>query len=335
MMPKPLEAAMYGMLSTYALRLADKHGVFVFLAERGATLPAQIAADLGLDAETLERLLLVLSAFGLLERSVEGACSVPAALVPYLNPRDGQYIGAPLEHLADNTWGRLHRLDAYLTRGKATADAELPAPFETLYQSEELVRNFLAAMWQLSYDVSKELVRLANLEQSRHLVDVGGASGPFATAALLAVPGLQATIFDLPPVAPHAAATAERYGLQGRLHFAAGDFFRDSLPRGDCFAFGYVFSNWPDEVCLELLGKAREACAPGGRVLVMDRLFETGKQGPLPTAAMNLVMHVETRGRHRTADEYVDLLARAGFVAAEARRTTREKHLIVGYKAGA
>jgi len=43
-------------------------------------------------------------------------------------------------------------------------------------------------------------------------------------------------------------------------------------------------------------------------------------------------MHVETQGGHRTAAEYTDLLARAGFGTTQVRRSTREKHLVTGHK---
>jgi hypothetical protein len=139
-------------------------------------------------------------------------------------------------------------------------------------------------------------------------------------------------VFDLPQVGPHLERTRDGHGLAERLSFVAGDFFRDALPAGDLIAMGYVLSNWPDRECLELLRKAYAACVPGGRVLVMERLFDDGRNGPIATAVMNLEMQVETRGRHRTATEYLDLLTQAGFADAEVRRSTRDKHLVIGRK---
>ena len=47
---------------------------------------------------------------------------------------------------------------------------------------------------------------------------------------------------------------------------------------------------------------------------------------------MNLEMQVETRGRHRTPAEYFELLTSAGVVDPELRRSTRDKHLVIGHK---
>ncbi|AEW95029.1 MULTISPECIES: methyltransferase [Streptomycetaceae] len=324
-----LDSAVYGLFTTHALHLADKHGVLAHLIAHGPSDPAAIAAARGIDQETLERLLIVLAAAGLIRRAADGAYAPVAELVPFLDPADPRYLGGFVRHLVENTAGQLGRLDAYLVRGKAAVDAGLPSPFESIYRDEQATADFLEAMWNLSFEPSRELAALAGLEGTGHLVDVGGASGAFAVAALTRYPELRVTVFDLPQVAPHLARTRDAHGLDGRLEFAPGDFFTDELPAADCVSFGYILSDWEDEFCVELLRKAYRALPPGGRVLVMERLFDEDG-GPLPTAAMNLSMHVETRGRHRTAAEYAGLLTAAGFTGAATHRSTWDKHLVTG-----
>ena len=331
MLPSALEKAVYGVYATTAVHLADKHGVFGFLIAQEAS-PGKIASELGLDEETLDRLLVLLDSFGVIELNEHGAYRVSAEMAPFLDPESSRSVGGFLSHVMNSTIGRLPQLDGYLTAGKSAVDAALPATFDVMYRTPKLTEEFLAAMWQLTYDVSRELVPMAGLTEVRHLVDIGGASGPFCVAALEATPGLRATVFELPEVGPYVADTVERYGLQGRLDFAAGDFHQDEFPPTECVAFGYVLSGWTDEIGLELLRKAYRACADGGRVLIMDRLFEDDRRGPLPTAVMNLSMHVEAKGRHRTAAEYIGLLESAGFVDCEVHRTSQDKQLVIGLK---
>lgn len=326
-----LDRAMFGLFSTHALHLADKHGVFARLLAEGPATPASIAAARGIDEETLERLLLVLASVSVLERGADGTYRVADALRPFLDTESPRYIGGFVRHLVTNTTGRLERLDDYLTRGKAVADAGHPAPFDTIYRDEEATREFLEAMWNLSFGVSEELARLARLDDVRQLVDVGGASGAFAVAALDRYPELTVTVFDLPEVGPFLEETRRERGLGERLAFADGDFFRDPLPAADCLSFGYILSDWDDKTCVGLLRKAYDACADGGRVLLMERLFDEAG-GPLATSAMNLSMHVETEGRHRTAAEYEGLLRDAGFADCSVHRSTWDKHLVVGRK---
>src|SRR5262249_21895780 len=116
------------------------------------------------------------------------------------------------------------------------------------------------------------------------------------------------------------------------LAFVPGDFFCDELPIGDAIAMGYVMSNWPDEQCKELLCKAFRACEPGGKILIMDRLFDDNKTGPLSTAVMHLIMQVETHGVHRTSAEFSSLMTAVGFRDFEVVRSSRDKHLLIGHK---
>ncbi|MGW2425668.1 methyltransferase [Streptomyces sp. NPDC001709] len=326
-----LDQAMFGLFSTHALHLADRHGVFTHLIQGGPATPAAVATARKLDEETVERLLLFLSSLSVVERGADGTYGVADALAPAFDLRSPRYIGGFLRHLVTNTTTQLRKLDDYLQKGKEAVDAEAPSPFETIYHDEESTRTFLEAMWQLSFHPSLELTRLAELTDVRHLVDVGGASGAFAVAALDRYPDLRATVFDLPQVGSHLERTRQEHGLGDRLTFAPGDFFVDPLPPADCFSFGYIFSDWKDETCLDLLRKAYEASAEGGRVLVMERLFEDDG-GPLATAAMNLAMHVEVEGRHRTSAEYSALLREAGFIECVVRRSSWDKHLVMGRK---
>ncbi|MFF9013827.1 methyltransferase [Streptomyces sp. NPDC014870] len=331
MIPANLERAVYGMYATHALRVADRHGVFAHLTRHSGDSAPTIAAALAVDEDTLERLLLVLSSFGVLDAE-GGRYALAAGVRPYVDREDPRCLMGFVDHLVDDTAGQFGRLGGYLRVGKAETDRDRPAPFDSLYRDDESVGRFLDAMWSLSHHVSHELAALADLGDRRQLIDVGGASGPFSVAALRAFPDLRATVFDLPQVGPHLATRATEQKLSDRLDFAAGDFFRDPLPAGDCYAFGYILSDWDDETCVALLRKAHEACLPGGRVLIMERLFDDDRGGPLATSVMNLSMHVETEGRHRSAGEYLELLRRAGFADGTVRRSTGDKHLVIGVR---
>jgi ubiquinone/menaquinone biosynthesis C-methylase UbiE len=332
MMPSALEEAMFGVVSTPILHLADKKGVFPYLIEHGPSQAVQVSAALQVDAETLERMLLVLTAFGILHRTAEGRYGLSTDMRPYLDPADEHHIGGFVDHLINETSNQITRLTAYLDRGKAEVDKDLPSPFETFYRNPQALAEFMTAMWSLSYAPSKELAVLAGLGKVERLVDVGGASGPFAVAALQHYPELRATIFDLPQVGQFVQQTRTTYGLGNRLDFVPGDFFTDQLPSGDAIAFGYVLSDWTDATCAELLAKAYRACRPSGSVLIMERLFDDSREGPLATSVMNLTMHIETQGRHRTANEYISLLHDAGFNDCAVHRSSGDKHLVTGHK---
>jgi ubiquinone/menaquinone biosynthesis C-methylase UbiE len=325
MTPATLETAVYGEMAAPVLHLADKHGILAQLVADGPQTAAALAARLDVDADTVERLLLVLVAFGVVLRADGGAFRVAPDAAAFLDPTDPCYVGGFVEHFVTGTPQRLEWLEACLRNGAGATE-----PYHVVYRDEAATGDFMRAMWGLSYGVSRELAALAGLDGHRVLVDVGGANGPFAVAALHEAPELRAVVFDLPPVRPYLERSRDEHGLTGRLAFVAGDFFTEELPEGDVMALGYVLSNWTDEECVALLDKAYRACAPGGKVLVMDRLFHDARTGPIATAVMNLAMRVETRGRHRTAAEFRALLERAGFTDCAVRLSTQDKHLVVG-----
>src|SRR5215831_14785374 len=76
MIPAALENAIYGLVSTPALYLADKHGIFRHLIDDGPADSAALAGRLDVDQDTTLRLLLVLGALGVLKIGMDGTFSV-------------------------------------------------------------------------------------------------------------------------------------------------------------------------------------------------------------------------------------------------------------------
>jgi O-methyltransferase domain/Dimerisation domain len=333
-MPEQLENAIYGFAMTTALHLADKHGVMQYLVEHGPSGAAEIADYLDLDRDTLERLLFVLTAFGVLQVAEGSKYQIILASIPFLDTRSDFYIGGFVSHLANESTASLRNLETFLVHGKEQA-VNPAAPFDHLYRSAGSLQAFMAAMWDLNWGISNVLVDLADLSDVVRLVDVAGGGGPFAIAALRRWPHLCAVLFDLPAVTEYALEKARAHGLPDRLEIIPGDIFADDFPRGDCLMLGNVLSDWPDVSCRELLDKAYVACSAPGRVVIAERLIDDSRDGPPSAAAMNLVMHLEVSGRHRSAEEYLSMLRAAGFVRCEIRRSSGDRHLIMGHKPAA
>jgi len=95
--------------------------------------------------------------------------------------------------------------------------------FEGLFATEESKRDFLQAMHGMGRLSSPSVVASVDLSSFRRLCDVGGATGHLAMAACSRYPGLQATVFDLPEVAP--GATLHRRGGVGRADRRPGGGF--------------------------------------------------------------------------------------------------------------
>ncbi|MFI6299882.1 methyltransferase [Nonomuraea sp. NPDC050790] len=212
-----METAVYGLVATPALHLAIRHDLSGHLLDHGPSTAAQVAAARRLDADAVERVLLVLAAFGLLTRDAAGRFLVVPDARPYLTKGGPDYVGGFVEHLMTETLARLPALDDHLREGRKAAGA-----YAGFYRDERATRDFVSAMWGLSFGVSHELAELLDLSGHRRLVDVGGANGPFSVAALRRAPALTATVFDLEQVRPPLEESRRRHGLESRLDFTAG-----------------------------------------------------------------------------------------------------------------
>lgn len=106
---------------------------------------------------------------------------------------------------------------------------------------------------------------------SRRWLDIGGGDGTVAEALLREDHSLSCDVFNLPSIAPLVIDRARNAGLEGRLGFFGGDFLNEPLPAGyDVLSFIRVLHDWPADVARSLLRKAKQALAPGGRIIVCE-----------------------------------------------------------------
>jgi len=108
-------------------------------------------------------------------------------------------------------------------------------------------------------------------------------------------------------------------GLGDRLQLVAGDVFASVPPGGDAYLLKWIVHDWDDEHSLTLLRNCHRAMAPGGRLLLVERVVPERIDPSVDTQSMllaDLNMLVLTGGHERTAAEYRTLLGGAGFALA-------------------
>jgi hypothetical protein len=306
-----------GFWASKALFTATELGVFDALAD-GPARCSELAARLGLPERSLQRLLTAAAALGLLKR-VGAAWANTEATGTLLVASSPEFVGGLFGHLDHD----LYPLWAYLAdavrqdgpRWKQAFGPDAPDnPFEAMYQDPARLRQFLHCMEALSRDADAELAERWDFSGASHLLDVGGALGAVPLAVLSRHPHMTATVVDLPPVAPLAEQHIAEHGMAGKVHVVPGDFFAEPLPAGaDVITLGYVLDDWADERCEVILRRCFDALAPGGTVLVLEKVLHDDRTGPVSAALMNLNMLVATEGQERTLAEYAALLAAAGF----------------------
>jgi hypothetical protein len=131
-------------------------------------------------------------------------------------------------------------------------------------------------------------------------------------------PAMACTSFDLPPVEKVAQGLIGRFNLAGRVKTAAGDFFKDPLPKSDVVAMGNILHDWNDAEKLVLMKKAHAALPAGGAFVCIENIIDNDRSQNAFGLLMSLNMLIETKtGADFTFNDFDRLAHEAGFARTE------------------
>jgi acetylserotonin N-methyltransferase len=301
---------------------AVRLGLFDELENQPRTSEA-LAADLHLNAGALRRLLNGCVALRLLRREREEYHNTPVAS-RYLVSESPETFSGYIRYSDESLWALWSHLDDAVREGTnrwSQAFGSREALFDHYFRDEQAARSFLGGMHGFGQIGSRLIVRAFDLSGFRQMVDLGGATGHMSIAACEAYPNLRAIVLDLPKVERFAKPYIEASSVADRVHFLAGDFFGQDLPRGDLYALGRILHDWNESSIVALLSKISCSLEAGGGLLIAETLMNDDQGGPVYTVMQDLNMLVCTEGRERTPAEYAQLLENAGFREVRFHRT--------------
>lgn len=102
------------------------------------------------------------------------------------------------------------------------------------------------------------------------IVDVGGSHGPVSIALAQRFPSVRCIVQDLPDtIAKGPAQTPPE--LKDRVTFMAHDFFTTQPVVGaDVYYFRWIFHDWSDKYCIQILQNLISALKPNARVVISE-----------------------------------------------------------------
>ena len=268
----------------------------------GAT-PAEIAAHTGLDADALDRVLRLLAAHGIFDRTADGRYEHSAAsrLLRSDDPRSlRSYVRM---NGLRAMWDRYVELGETARTGRPKHDWASLVDYFAAHPEESAIFN--AAMVSKSRTVLPAVATAYDFSTFGTIADVGGGRGHLLKLILDGAPRAQGILCELDHVIADATPAP-------RLALAAGDFFTDPLPAADAYLLMDVLHDWDDADAARILAAVRGAARPHSRLLIVETLVpET--PGPHVGKSLDITMLAVTGGRERTENQYTALLAGTSF----------------------
>lgn len=301
---------------TQAVYVAAKLGIADCLAGAPRSSDA-LAVELGTHPGALRRLLLALTSIGIVEHTASDEFAL-TSIGSYLRRDTPESLHAPtLLFGGERFWDAWGRLSDAVRTGEPTLGPRSDLAFlERHVDDPAWGALFDGAMSAHTTAVTSAIIAAYDFSRFTHVVDVGGGRATLLAAILNAHPAVRGTVFDLPPVVHAARAALDAVGLSRRCDVVAGDFFA-AVPTGaDAYLLKVIIHDWNDERSVAILRKCREAIAPGGTLLLVERVTPArieARPDHEEVCFVDLNMLVITGGLERTEADYETLLRRAGF----------------------
>jgi 2-polyprenyl-3-methyl-5-hydroxy-6-metoxy-1,4-benzoquinol methylase len=305
---------LFGALQASAvLNAAVKLGVFGAI-DRSAHEATAIARALECPPRSTRILLDALVAIGLVTKSGETYDATPLAR-DHLVPGKPMYVGDVANiFTSPMVWTEMARFDEVVRNdGTLRADhAETPGnPFWESFARSSAAMALPAAM-ALDGILGDHLAS----KPKAKVLDVAAGSGIFG-ATLAKRPNVETTLLDWPNVLAESEVWLQRLGVdRSHVKTIAGDFFQVNWEGPhDVILLCNVLHHFDDATCAGILKKASNALAPGGKVAVLEFLYDAEIRNPMGAMFATLMLAWTRHGQTYSAGDIDRWSKAAGFAS--------------------
>ena len=273
----------------------------------------QLARTVDADAGALHRVMRALTSLGVFADDGSGQYALTRISERLRSGQSGSmrdFFLAETDDVHRRSWDALvNAIRTGLPQPLAVLGASV---FDYYSKHVEEGEQFGRAMQNVSAISASGVLANYDFSSARLIVDVAGGNGSFLRTILQQHQQTTGVVVDLPYMENQALASIELDGLQNRCRFEACDIFKAVPSGGDIYLLRFILHDWNDAESRRILQTIRTAIPLAGRVLTVEMLVpETNEPGFVQLMDINML--VMTGGRERTAAEYRDLYAAAGF----------------------
>ena len=297
-------AQSYG--ASAALMAAVETGMFTAISQGAGTYEA-VARALNIHPTNAERLMVMLCATGLLEKTHDWHKNAPDVERFLVAGKPG-YMG-PWITFTKPQWNEWGRLSEHIR----TTDLKTIGAIGTFTVDD--ARRYHAATYAIGMGAGRRFVRQVDLAGRARVMDIGGGSGAYCIAAAKAHPGLRAVVLDLPPVCEVAREFIAENNVSAQVDAQACDFTRDPFPT-DCDV-AIMASNLPmysRDTIAAVIQKTFDALLPGGTMHLIGETTNNERTGPWGPAYWGLGQAVnDSLGLAHSEADVTGYFCSAGF----------------------
>lgn len=270
----------FGPIVFHCVRLAWKRGVLALLEDGGPMAPADIARGSGLSEYAVVVLMESCLSAGVVDYDGERySLSKTGHFV--LNDRMTQ---VNFDFVHDVCYQGMADLEQSLLDERPVGLARL-GPWPTLYEGMTRLPEPARSSW-FAFDhyysdaAFDHILGIVFARNPRRLLDVGANTGKWALRCLAHSPEVTLTLVDLPAQLAVARAAVAQAGGEARVRCVPMDVLLESeaFPPGqDAVWMSQFLTCFSEDRVASLFRRARAALAPGGRVFVLDTLWDRQK----------------------------------------------------------
>ena len=293
-----------------------------------------LAADSGVHASSLARVLRLLSSEGVFAETPDGRFVMTPMAEALRSDAPGSMRSQVRAGGRDTIWRSWGQLLRAVQTGEPAFDHVHGVDFFTYHrQHPDEGELFNQVMTSQTAPLTGALAAAYDFLPFKTIVDVGGGRGTLALGLLEAYPHLHAIIFDQPSVVVGAQQAVTAAGMTGNCTVVGGNFFEAVPDGGDALLLKYILHDWDDERCIEILRSCWRATPENGKLLVIELLVPQGN-APSYAKSQDVNMLVNLGGRERSEAEYRQLFAAAGFTLTRTIPVYGELYIIEGIPVG-
>jgi SAM-dependent methyltransferase/AraC-like DNA-binding protein len=287
--------------------------------EKRALSADALAAELGLSAPHLNRLLRGLAGLGICAEGRDGRFALSPqgrSLLP------GARLRQKVQIVVAQYWRPWANLAASVTTAK-------PA-FEQVFgqnvadwrrdhvEAGALFDSYLA---HEALAIAPAVTAVLDLAGVESVADLGAGYGGLLAGLLQTKQNLRGILFDRPHLIEAALPFLQAQGVADRVERIGGDLLAAIPVEADLYVLNGVLRQWDDANARAILANCRKAMRRGTRLVIIERLLPERAADDPAAIMLDLHMMAITGGRVRGLAEFEAMLSQAGFGRAKAPPT--------------